>query len=107
MSANKSQHERFIQTLPPQGIPLKELERQILITALEMANGIQKDAAELLSISPRVINYKIKVLGIDHKTIRRDAVNRLADTNPPCQPEEDNPGSQSSNDPKAIGLGPQ
>jgi hypothetical protein len=26
---------------------------------------VQKDAAELLSISPRVMNYKIKTLGID------------------------------------------
>jgi len=26
---------------------------------------VQKDAAELLSISPRVMNYKIKTLGIE------------------------------------------
>ena len=30
-----------------------------------MSNWVQKDAADLLSISPRVINYKIKVLGIE------------------------------------------
>ena len=30
-----------------------------------MSNWVQKDAAELLSISPRVMNYKIKTLGID------------------------------------------
>ena len=29
-----------------------------------MSNWVQKDAAELLSISPRVMNYKIKTLGI-------------------------------------------
>ena len=27
-----------------------------------MSNWVQKDAAELLSISPRVMNYKIKTL---------------------------------------------
>ena len=30
-----------------------------------MSNWVQKDAAELLSISPRVMNYKIKTLGIE------------------------------------------
>jgi hypothetical protein len=30
-----------------------------------MSNWVQKDAAELLAISPRVMNYKIKTLGID------------------------------------------
>ena len=31
-------------------------------SALKMSNWVQKDAAELLSISPRVMNYKIKTL---------------------------------------------
>ena len=30
-----------------------------------MSNWVQKDAAELLGISPRVMNYKIKTLAID------------------------------------------
>lgn len=30
-----------------------------------MANWVQKDAAELLRISPRVMNYKIKTLAIE------------------------------------------
>jgi two-component system response regulator AtoC len=51
--------------IPPTGIPLEEVERQALIEALKMSNWVQKDAAELLSISPRVMNYKIKTLGID------------------------------------------
>ena len=45
--------------------PLEEIERQALIEALKMSNWVQKDAAELLSISPRVMNYKIKTLGIE------------------------------------------
>jgi hypothetical protein len=36
-----------------------------------MSNWVQKDAAELLSISPRVMNYKIKTLGIDYARGRR------------------------------------
>ena len=50
--------------IPPAGVPLEEIERQAVTEALRMCNWVQKDAAELLSISPRVINYKIKILGI-------------------------------------------
>jgi transcriptional regulator with GAF, ATPase, and Fis domain len=50
--------------IPPTGIPLEEIERLALVEALKMSNWVQKDAAELLAISPRVMNYKIKTLGI-------------------------------------------
>jgi two-component system response regulator AtoC len=59
--------------IPPAGIPLEEIERRALIEALKMSNWVQKDAAELLSISPRVINYKIKTLGIEFPKGRREA----------------------------------
>jgi Nif-specific regulatory protein len=57
--------------IPPTGIPLEEVERLALIEALKMSNWVQKDAAELLAISPRVMNYKIKTLGIDFPKGRR------------------------------------
>jgi two-component system response regulator HydG len=60
--------------LPPRGIALEEIERQALIEALRMSNWVQKDAAELLAISPRVMNYKIKTLGIDFPRGRRQAL---------------------------------
>ncbi|MGC4084135.1 MAG: sigma 54-interacting transcriptional regulator [Vicinamibacterales bacterium] len=44
-----------------------------LVEALKMSNWVQKDAAELLSISPRVMNYKIKTLGIEFPRGRRAA----------------------------------
>ena len=43
---------------------LKENERLAIIRALEKTGGIQKDAAELLGISRRAINYKIKKYAI-------------------------------------------
>jgi DNA-binding NtrC family response regulator len=43
---------------------LKENERLAIIRALEKSGGIQKDAAELLGISRRAINYKIKKYAI-------------------------------------------
>jgi len=59
--------------IPPTGIPLEDIERHALIEALKMSNWVQKDAAELLAISPRVMNYKIKTLGIDFPRGRRAA----------------------------------
>jgi len=50
--------------VPPAGVALEEIERQALLESLRMCNWVQKDAAELLHVSPRVINYKIKTLGI-------------------------------------------
>ena len=52
---------------------LEEIERHALIEALKMSKWVQKDAAELLSISPRVMNYKIKTLGIEFPRGRRAA----------------------------------
>src|SRR6478735_8822709 len=57
--------------IPPTGIPLEEVERLALIEALKISNWVQKDAAELLAISPRVMNYKIKTLGIEFPRGRR------------------------------------
>src|SRR5436309_4657757 len=59
--------------IPPTGVPLEDVERHALIEALKMSNWVQKDAAELLSISPRVMNYKIKTLGIEFPRGRRAA----------------------------------
>ena len=60
--------------IPPSGIALEEIERRALVEALKMSNWVQKDAAELLQISPRVINYKIKTLG--HRAAPRAAAVR-------------------------------
>jgi DNA-binding NtrC family response regulator len=64
--------------IPPTGIALEEIERQALVEALKMSNWVQKDAAELLAISPRVMNYKIKTLNIQlprRRVSMPDAVN--------------------------------
>jgi DNA-binding NtrC family response regulator len=60
--------------IPPSGVPLEEIERSALMEALKMSNWVQKDAAELLGISPRVMNYKIKTLQIEFPRGRRSMV---------------------------------
>jgi Nif-specific regulatory protein len=68
-----NQDHASVVKIPPTGIPLEDIERHALVEALKMSNWVQKDAAELLSISPRVMNYKIKTLGIEFPRGRRAA----------------------------------
>jgi Nif-specific regulatory protein len=71
MSSTSGSDQQTVVKIPPTGIALEEVERQTLIEALKMSNWVQKDAAELLCISPRVMNYKIKTLNIDFPRGRR------------------------------------
>lgn len=55
--------------------PLRSLlnqEKETVIQALEESLWVQKDAAHLLDISPRALNYKIKRLGITHPRWRKN-----------------------------------
>ncbi len=57
--------------IPPTGIKLEDLERNTLLEALKMCDWVQKDAAELLGVSRRVLNYKVKIHNITHDRWRR------------------------------------
>jgi DNA-binding NtrC family response regulator len=62
--SNASTPEHSVVRLPPNGISLKEIERQALLQALQRTNWVQKDAATHLDITPRVMHYKLKTHGI-------------------------------------------
>ena len=51
---------------------LHDVERETILSALETTNWVQKDAAKLLHISPRALNYRIRKLGIRHSRWRRN-----------------------------------
>src|SRR5436190_6704842 len=72
-TAGGARDQTSVVKIPPTGIALDDIERHALVEALRMSNWVQKDAAELLSISPRVMNYKIKTLGIEFPRGRRAA----------------------------------
>jgi DNA-binding NtrC family response regulator len=57
---------------PSWTMPLIDHEKQVILDALENSLWIQKDAAETLGISRRVLNYKIKNLGIRHPRWRKN-----------------------------------
>ncbi|HEY8369394.1 MAG TPA: sigma-54 dependent transcriptional regulator [Thermodesulfobacteriota bacterium] len=59
---------------PPRerSLRLDELEREAILEALERSGWVQKDAAALLGISLRAMNYRVKALGIRHERWRRN-----------------------------------
>jgi two-component system response regulator HydG len=58
--------------LPPGGMPLRELEREFVLEALRRSRFRQKDAARLLGVSRRKLNYMIRRMGITHASWRRN-----------------------------------
>jgi DNA-binding NtrC family response regulator len=58
--------------LPPQGMALRELERRVLQEALERSGYVQKEAAALLGVTRRKLNYLIQRMGITHPSWRRN-----------------------------------
>ena len=51
---------------------LKASEKTYIMKALEESLWVQKDAADILGITPRALNYKIKKLGITHPRWRKN-----------------------------------
>jgi DNA-binding NtrC family response regulator len=54
----------FPPLVDPSLLNLEVLERQALLEALKRSNWIQKEAAKLLGVSSRVMNYKVAKHGI-------------------------------------------
>ena len=53
--------------LPPEGVNLEELERQLLLQALDRAGGNQTQAAHLLGINRDQVRYRIEKFGLQSK----------------------------------------
>ncbi|KAA3612589.1 MAG: sigma-54-dependent Fis family transcriptional regulator [Calditrichaeota bacterium] len=52
---------------------LTVIEKDAIVKALEIKNFVQKDAAELLGISPRALNYKIQFHNIRHSSWKKNS----------------------------------
>ena len=61
-------HEVSRVKLPAAGISLEEAGKDLILQALERCGYVQKEAARLLGITGRVLNYKIKRFGITHQS---------------------------------------
>jgi transcriptional regulator with PAS, ATPase and Fis domain len=51
--------------LPPEGVNLEEVERQLLVQALERSGGNQTQAGHLLGINRDQVRYRIEKFGIE------------------------------------------
>src|SRR5438128_3570764 len=64
--------EQPAMVVPADGLSLKDsvsrYERAMILQSLEMANGVQKKAAELLQLKPSTLNEMMKRLGIHAKS---------------------------------------
>ena len=58
--------------LPPEGIALEEIERMAIEEALRRSDYVQKDAARLLRVTRRQLNYAIRRMGLTHPSWRRN-----------------------------------
>ena len=58
--------------IPPQGLSLRGLERSAVLAALRRASFVQKDAAALLGVSRRKLNYMVRRMRITHPSWRRN-----------------------------------
>ena len=70
--------EALVLRLPEGGVDHRDVERELILQALERTGWVQKDAARLLHMSRRKLNYRIQRLGISHPGWRRNRA-RAAD----------------------------
>ena len=79
--------------MPTEGIPfrkiIEEMETRLILRALEVSEGVQKRAAELLQIKPTTLNEMIKRYGIPTRRARfsRDDINEVREHKPTDQAE--------------------
>jgi DNA-binding NtrC family response regulator len=65
--------------LPPEGVNLEEVERQLVVQALERASGNQTHAGHLLGINRDQVRYRIEKFGLT-KPVRATGPGAQADT---------------------------
>jgi transcriptional regulator with PAS, ATPase and Fis domain len=58
--------------LPVEGFSLSDVEREVVLAAVRRAGFVQKDAADLLGVSRRKLNYMVQRLEITHPSWRRN-----------------------------------
>ena len=77
--------------MPAEGIPfrkiIEEMETRLILRALDVSEGVQKRAAELLQIKPTTLNEMIKRYGIPTRRARfsRDDIDEIKENKPTDQ----------------------
>jgi DNA-binding NtrC family response regulator len=65
----------FVLEIPPQGIPINEVMRELILKTLEITNGNQVQAAKVLGLTRSKLRYRMEQLGIqpEQRTYRANA----------------------------------
>jgi two-component system response regulator HydG len=71
-SAPNSEAGAWRPALPAAGVSMDDIERAVVIEALERHGWVQKEAAAWLGVSRRKLNYMIQRMGVTHPSWRRN-----------------------------------
>lgn len=65
----------FVLEIPPQGIPINEVMRELILKTLEITAGNQVQAAKVLGLTRSKLRYRMEQLGIqpEQRTYRASA----------------------------------
>lgn len=94
--------------LPPDGISLETVQRELVLAALRRTRFVQKEAAELIGVSARKLNYMIARMGLTHRTWRRnraDAPRGFETPDAECEIRCDHEGVPTATDLKIRARG--
>lgn len=69
--------ERIGLVLPPNGVSLREIEKQLFQEALKKCRGNRSRAARYLGISRDTLNYRMRKFGLDRAKVSRRALARV------------------------------
>ena len=91
----------------------EDFERTVITTALEYSNWVQRDAAEIIGISRRVMYYKVRTLGIEipesapyyyrSSRAKRPETSGNSDNKPDASPPITNPETTKAPHAKSAG----
>ena len=70
--ADAPRPEESAAAAPSRGLSMRDAERSLVLAALARAGFVQKDAAQLLGVSRRKLNYMVQRMGIRHPSWRRN-----------------------------------
>jgi transcriptional regulator with GAF, ATPase, and Fis domain len=71
-SIEKEQIHQAEEMVPGTKLNLELTERNLILKALHQSQWVQRNAAALLGLSPRALNYRLKRLGITHPDWKRN-----------------------------------
>jgi transcriptional regulator with GAF, ATPase, and Fis domain len=71
-AGGKDRRKTEFETPVTNTLDLMEVEKATIVKALEITKWVQKDAAKLLNVSPRALNYKIKYHQITHPNWKKN-----------------------------------